>query len=386
MQPRRAAALGIAAVLLVWLGQFLTVRYNYGGNWTGLFCIAPHMPVPDFLKTERLYVFQNSQGYDGQIYHLIAHDPWMRRGSADAILSPTFRYQRILVPALAWCFALGVDTWIHRSYFAVILVFVYLGVYWLSRIAARTGVSPCWGLVFVLAPATLISLDRMTVDIALAALTCGLVLYDAEGPAWKVTAVLVCAGLTRETALLMVAAYAFFLVTRRRFHEAAWAAAAALPALGWFAYLAHARPEPSELSVVLDWAPLAGLLDALRHPTSYPLVPWKNALTVIFDYVAHAGIIAALVLSIRMALKRRWSAQVAMIYSLALPGLFIRSGAFWPDAYAYGRPFTPLILLVALESLERPWLALLPMFLLDSRIGVNLAPQILGVFHGVTGR
>jgi hypothetical protein len=385
MQSRRAAAFGIAAVLFVWLGQFLTVRYNYGGNWTGLFCIAPHMPVPEFLKSERLYIFHGSSGYDGQVYHLIAHDPWMRRGAPDAILSPTYRYQRILIPALAWCLALGRDASIHRAYFAVILAFVFCGVYWLSRIAALNGLHPAWGLAFVLAPATLISLDRMTVDIALAALTLGFALYAATGPTWKVTAVLVCAGLTRETALTIIAAYALFLITRRRFRDALWAVAAALPAVMWFAYLAHAHPEPSVLAMILSWIPLAGMLDAVLHPVAYALTPWKSAAAVMFDYVALAGIIITLALSIRLAIERRWSAQASAIYALAFPAMFIHFPDFWLNAYGYGRPFTPLILLIALQNIQRPWIAFIPMFLVDTRIGVNLVPQLLGVFHGITG-
>jgi hypothetical protein len=385
MKSRRAAALAIAAVLFFWLWQFLTVRYNYGGNWTGLFCIAPHMPVPAFLQSERLYIFHDTQGFDGQIYHLIAHDPWMRRGSADAILSPTYRYQRILVPALAWFLALGRDEWIHRAYFAVILGFVFLGVNWLAWIAARAGLNPAWGLAFALAPATIISIDRMTVDIALAALTLGFAVYAETEADWKVAGILSFAGLTRETAVSMIAAYAFFLITRRRYRAAALAAASALPAVAWFVYLAHMHPEASELSAVLGWIPLAGLVDALLHPWPYALSPFKNAVAVIFDYIAQAGIVVTLALSLRLALQRRWTAQTSMIYALALPSLFIRSGDFWPNAYGFGRPFTPLLLLVAMQYLRRPWLAFLPMFMVDARISLNLVSQIQGVFRGITG-
>ena len=134
---RRAGVVGVAAVMMAWLWQFLTVRYNYGGNWTALYCIAPHLPVPEFLRSERLYVFAGSQGFDGMIYHLIAHDPWLRRGLADAIVGPAIFYQRILVPALAWLLALGRDGWIDRAYYAVILGFIFLGAYWSSRIAMR---------------------------------------------------------------------------------------------------------------------------------------------------------------------------------------------------------------------------------------------------------
>src|ERR1700733_5741431 len=145
---RKAAILGVIVVAFLWTWQFLTVHYNYGGNWTALFCIRPGMPVPDFLKSEKLYIFQNSAGYDGQVYHLIAHDPWMRKGSVEAIAGASFRYQRIFVPALAWMFALGQDPWIHASYFTVILAFVFLGVYWAAMFAVRVGRSPNWGLLF----------------------------------------------------------------------------------------------------------------------------------------------------------------------------------------------------------------------------------------------
>ncbi len=64
----------------------------------------------------------------------------MIKGSADAIADAPFRYQRIFVPALAWIFALGQDTWIHAAYFAVILACSYLlGVYWTARFAERLG-------------------------------------------------------------------------------------------------------------------------------------------------------------------------------------------------------------------------------------------------------
>jgi hypothetical protein len=380
-----AARLALAAVLFFWSWQFLTVHYNYGGNWTGLFCIAPHMPVPAFLKSEKLYIFPDTQGFDGQIYHLIAHDPWMRRGSADAILSPDYRYQRILVPALAWSLAFGRDAWVDPAYYAVILGFVFLGVYWLAHIAARAILNPAWGLVFALAPATIISIDRMTVDIALAALTLGFALYVDDGVNWKVIAILAFAGLTRETAVSMIGAYALFLLTRKQFISAMWVAASALPALAWFTYLARVHPEPTALATVLGWIPLGGLIDALLHPWPYDLTPFKNAVAVFFDYVAQVGIIATLALSIRLAIQRRWSPRTSLIYALALPSLFIRSGDFWPNAFGFGRPFTPLLFLVALEYFERPWLAFLPMFMVDSRLGLNFVSQIEGVVKGITG-
>ena len=87
---------------------------------------------------------------------------------------PALRYRRILVPMLAWALALGRDSGIHAAYFATILGFVFLGVYWLARAMELGGRHPAWGLMFALTPAALVSMDRMTVDVALAAFAAGL--------------------------------------------------------------------------------------------------------------------------------------------------------------------------------------------------------------------
>ncbi|HEV8146815.1 MAG TPA: hypothetical protein VGP79_10555 [Bryobacteraceae bacterium] len=93
----------VAALVLTW--QALTVRYSYGGNWSGLFCTGSRMPFPSELAHENIYVFPNSSGYDGQAYHYVAHDPWFQRGLANYIDAPRLRTRRILVPALAWLVA-----------------------------------------------------------------------------------------------------------------------------------------------------------------------------------------------------------------------------------------------------------------------------------------
>ncbi len=387
MEPRgRAAILGIAAVVFLWSWQFLTVHYNYGDDWTALFRIRPGMPVPQFLKAEHLYTFSGTEGYDGQVYHLIAHDPWMLRGSGAAITDAAFRYQRILVPALAWLLAWGQDPWIDKSYIAVVLGFAFLGVYWLALVAARAGISPQWGLAFLLAPATIVSVDRMTIDIALAALSLGFAYYvgRTSHSSWKIVAILTCAVLTRETALPILGGYALFLVTQRRFLEALGVTAAALPAIAWFLYLSrHGTPSPA-LSYV-DWIPLAGLSDRLLHPVTYDhLPPLKRLSAEILDYTALAGVLLTLTFAARMAIQRRWNASTSTVYALAIAAIFIRSRSVWEDVNAFGRVLTPLLLLTTIQDLGRlPWLALAPMFLIDARISLDLWSQVSGVLHGI---
>jgi hypothetical protein len=46
---------------------------------------------------------------------------------------------------------------------------VFLGCYWIGRFAVLHRRHPLWGLLFLAVPAVLVSIDRMTVDVALAA-------------------------------------------------------------------------------------------------------------------------------------------------------------------------------------------------------------------------
>ena len=370
MGRRRAALLGLIAVAFLWLCQFLTVTRNYNGNWTALFRISDKMTVPDFLRSERLYTF-SGPGYDGQVYHLIAHDPWMQKGSAAAVGQTAFRYQRILVPALAWCLALGDDSNIHAAYFGVILLFAFLGVYWLSRL------EPMWGLAFVFAPAVIVSIDRMTADIALAALTVGFALHVKDSP-WKTAAILACAALTRETALPIIAGFTIYQFTKRRFFDAALGVASAIPAGAWYLYLAR-HAGPSSAPTYLGWIPFAGIVNQLIHPNAYTLSPFKAAIATAFDYVAIFAVLIALVFTAQRAIERRWTAVTAAVYALALAAIFLQSRSVWEDANAFGRVLTPLLLLVAIDNPRWPTFA--PLVMVDARLSLDLWSQFAGLFR-----
>jgi hypothetical protein len=363
----------------MWLWQFATVRFNYDGNWTALFCTAPGWPRPAFLGSENVYTFPGSLGYDGEMYHLIAHDPWMFRGAVSAMDDPELRYRRILVPALAWAIAVGRDSAVHAAYFAVILGFVFLGVYWLARVMVIQGRHAAWGLIFVLMPATLVSMDRMTVDVALAALAVGFVLFcDSK---WRVLPILACAALTRETGLLLTVGYGVFLLSRRRFADVIWAAASALPAILWYVYVSgHAPPGPTVRPAdVANFIPLGGWIERIAHASVYPLPRLQALVAIELDYVALAGIAFLLVHALRLAWSRRWDARAAAIYVFAAAIVFIGSQSVWQDAFSYGRIVTPLMVLLACEDS----LTFVSVGLIDSRIGLNFLRQIIGVGRGL---
>src|SRR5581483_2442192 len=294
------------------------------------------------------------------------------------IYGVSFRYQRILVPGLAWMLALGDDNRIHAAYFAVILGFVFLGVYWTSRFMAELGFAPAWGLLFAIMPATVASVDRMVSDVALAALTAGFAVYASKAR-WPVFVILACAVLTRETALPIVGGYVLFLITQKRWRSAALAVLSLAPAFAWFLYVSRGRG--SEVVSYVGFVPLYGFIERVIHPAYYKLGGWHNTAGQIFDVFALAGIALALFFTFRFAVERRWTELTAALYGCALALIFLKSRDVWEDAYAFGRVLTPFMMLAMFASVasnlkQRPWLAALPLLLVSARMSLNLSGQI----------
>jgi hypothetical protein len=126
--------------------------------------------VPDRLAAFT-YRDPSPHGYDGQFYRFIAHDPFLRQGTPAYLDGPVSRSYRILVPLLAWILAGGRQGLIDGAFVLVIAASVFGGVYWLACAMVRLGRNAAWGLLFLALPGTIVSVDRMTVDVALAALT-----------------------------------------------------------------------------------------------------------------------------------------------------------------------------------------------------------------------
>ena len=177
---RRPVAVAAVAAFCAAIWLLLNVAFQYGGNPTGLFYTGLNSRLPAELGSGHTYRVNDSIGYDGAFYHLIAHDPLNRRGVLDFLDTPSLRWRRVGVPALAALLggALG-GRWVDYAYLGVELAFLALGVYWLACYAQSRGLHPAWGLAFFLIPAVAVSLDRMTIDLPLAALCVGLALRAA---------------------------------------------------------------------------------------------------------------------------------------------------------------------------------------------------------------
>jgi hypothetical protein len=383
-------ALGAALAVLCW--QAATVHFNYGGNWTALFMTAELYAVPPELAAET-YRFQGSTGYDGQFYRYVAHAPWLRADWDRYYDSPGMRHSRILVPAMAWLLAAGHGQLVDGAYIGVILCWVFLGTYWLGLYAAEEGRQPAWGLAFLLLPATLTSIDRMTVDVALAALCVAFVRY-AKKQSWaRVYLALALAPLVRDTGALLVAAQCGYDLAGQRWRRAAGFATAVLPTAAWYGYvwirvtvLATAHLGKT-MRIVPRWLfkyPGIGILMELFRPAHYPFGPWLNRTMQFADALALCAFIALMAIGVWSLRQRPWDVEQWAIVCFVALALATSVPNFWGQVYSYGRPFSPLMLLAALRLLRTgaTW-ELVPLSLIALRVVIQMAPEAAGIVHGL---
>jgi hypothetical protein len=376
LPSRRALLPALIAVSLGFAWQALTVRCIYGGNWTALYRAGAWFTIPPQLAAERVRVMPGP-GYDGQMYHLAAHDPLLLRGFAGYMDLPRLRYRRILVPALAFLLAGGRRQAIDPAYVAVTLAFLFLGAWWLGRLLILAGRNPWWAVLFVLVPAAAVSLDRLTVDLSLAALAIGCALYAEIESDGRLYAALAAAALSRETALVLVAACCLFEAIRRRWLRAAAFATAALPALGWYLYVASRTPD---IHVDL-WpliVPFRGMAAAV--PTPAPFDSWIGAALKSLDLLSIAGVLLGAVLAFRRVPRTRMQIAVALWAAMALSFPY----ETWKDCCSIGRLLSPALLLLAFQSPARPAaLSLLPLLLVAPRTWVQMVSPLLGIVRAL---
>jgi hypothetical protein len=353
---RRAASLACAlaatAMALVWEAGKVVSRHR--GDFSAIFHTGDRLHLPKTILLEQLVRFPGA-GYDGQYYHLIAHDPLIRQGYAKYVDNPRMRWRRILVPGLANLLARGDDDYVDSCYLGVLFGAIFAGAWWLRRWSVAAGLSPWTGFGFLLVPATLTSLDRGTVDVALAALSLGF----AAASGWALLLVLAAIPLARETGALLIGAHV--AATRRWWH-----AAAALPFAGWWLYVADRTPPDS--TPHLSWVPFGGIAYRLTHLTTYPITSDWIRKAAVLDYVAFLGICACfvlVVLSRRWWREREWLAAAAFCAAL----IFVGHPQVWAEAYAFGRVASPLLIMLGLLALRhRWWWGLAPLAMVLPRI------------------
>ena len=367
---------GAAAALLVLLAQGSTVHLNYGGDWTALFVTGSDRQLPAHVPAP--YRRAGTRGYDGQFYRVLAYDPLLERTAPDVFDAPRLRGRRILVPALARLLALGSDRWTDPAYIAVILLFVGLGVGWTAAYARSVGFPAAWGLAFLLLPATPVSAERLTVDVALAALCAGLawsLRHERFGLACLFAAL---APLVRETGLVLPAALALWNLSGKHWRNAVLAACAALPFLAWAVHVEMSLPSDGVRFTSI--MPLAGLIGRSLQWYATEGSGFNYELSTALDYLALLGVWVGLALTARVAIEpTRGPLEIGILLFAVFP-LFLTYPGIWAEAYAFARVFSPWLLWLGLRSLPTGrllWLApaLCAMPRILAQLGTHLSRQ-----------
>ncbi len=367
---------------MAWLA--FAVAFLYGGRLTGLYYTGKRVPLPAALGPDHTHIVDDDTGYDGQYYHLVAHDPLLQRGFRRFVDNGVLRWRRIGVPGLAALLALGNDSLVDPAYVAIQLAFVFLGAWWLSRYVQARGWHPAFGLTFLLIPAVAVSLDRMTVDLPLAALMIGLAYYADEqraGTRRPVYAILCALPLVRETGIVLVAAWCALSALRREWRNALTGIACALPAVAWWTYVAGLTR--TDRTHWLAHYPFSGLIEASLAGGGATGTAWLW-MAAALERVALAGIWLALLVAFWLAWRRRFGLfELTAILFAAVSAAFGKLD-IWDTAFATARTMAPLLIALGLLAMDRRKLVFaLPLLLLLPRIALQYEAQLRAGLRGI---
>lgn len=361
--------------------QWAEVHTAYQGNWTGLFCAGDRFTRPAEIQSYE-HVFRGSWGYDGQFYQLIAHDPLLRHGYDRFIDAPRLRYRRILMPSLAYLFAAGQPDFIDAAFIAICWFFVGLGTFSLARLAADAGRSEWWGLLFFITPATLLGLDRETVDISLAALAVASLLAARKQRWVLLWFALAGAVLSKETGALMIAGVVVWLGVQKKFRLAAVFSSSVLPAIAWFVFVqSHTHGDYSTSGF--------GLITPFFVLLTIPLDPGVPSLIFrIAALAAVGGMLWAAVRSVVLAVQDRLvNLEILFSFLFGALVLLFETAAIWGDPDGFPRIYSPLLVCLIAATWRKGFGQTLTSFGLVAwpicmQWGWDLARPVLGTWLG----
>jgi hypothetical protein len=386
LRSRREAFYGAAASLSVAIWLTIFVHGVFAGEWNRLFLHGEIFSVPAELHSRTVLV--PGPGYDGQFYRLAAYDPWLRRGFSEHIDAPHYRRQRLLLPGLAWVTAAGRDEWIDAAYIGWSVAFCGLGVYWLARLSAMSGLSPLWGFSFLLFPGTVLSIHRMLTDGPLLALSMGAIYYSRKRANVAVALCLAAACLCRDLGALLAVAVAVPCVARRDWRGAFAAGSALVPMVGWYAWLtthlpATARVPPGHF---FGLPPFGGLIGRMLQPKAYNVASPVLEILHLGDLLALLGVALAVGLSFWLLRRDPLNPVVLTAVSFAaVAALLWDPTNVWNDLYAFGRATAPMLGMLDITAIVlRDWRYALPTLLQMPRLGLEFASPMLAMARSLT--
>jgi len=320
-------------------------------------------------------------GFDGQFFLALGHDPWLRRPAlVRALDAPRFRARRILYPLVARAIENR-----HTSVPFGMVMAQYLSLFAISLFAAvmlrRAGANPLWVFCVPLAPGLAHAVETLTCE----TLTTALILAAVVAIEWSYLRyawlALALALLAKEDAVLFVAALCATAAVDRDAKRFAYWASTVLPYLMWAVYVSLRLPpsEPGAGSLQNIGWPLAGWLTTTWHSCGLVAAGDDVAISLLVllcrCWMLVAAVVAVLVWWQSPSPASRFAAATAAV-ALCLAG-----GPAVP-AYDLTRNFarqlhlvpTALFLAAVASNDRRAWraLALLPPLALATHVAFAL--------------
>jgi hypothetical protein len=351
-RAQREAALCFLAVLLITvLYQAVYCRATTGGDLAGLFFSGTTFHRPPELAG---YVYKGD-GYDGQMYRLVAHDPLAQKGYWKFLDDPRYRARRALVP-LAAALGGGGSPWlVDLSYIAITDILLALGGVCFVRLARDSCPPAGAAALYILIPAVVAATDRMVLDGPLVAGFLAAWLFYRERRTGALMGVLALVPLLREVGVAVTAGVALAYLAARNYRRAAGALATVLPALLWWWFVALRTPSSPAAGDLLT-TPLVPqmrrLFTVLPNQEPFPLDLIVQALEFLGCFcllLSLAWCAKAVVDGIR---RRRIDDDVLLVLPLAVVAAFAGSPAIMEPTYAFLRVDSPVLAWVALRMLR----------------------------------
>lgn len=257
----RSRALRVGLLLVfAWLG--LRFWHSYYG-FTQFLQIDAEMAarIVPALRDAPILIAPGAGSYDGGYYAQIATNPALD----PALLQPAiddagYRARRILLGAVAWVLGGGEAVLVAQAYAGlnVGLWFLLAVVLWRVFPAGAVRTDLAWAAL-LFGAGVLLSVRLALTDLAALLLTAGTVLAAERGRTGAAAGLVGLAGLTRETAVLGIAALAgrWRDGLRGQARTVAWALLAVAPLALWLAYVHYRLGGSSAGQRNLTW-PLAG--------------------------------------------------------------------------------------------------------------------------------
>ena len=352
-----AASVVLPAVIVAGvLGLLIaTLIATYHGNLTGFvhfgagFAHATHPPAG--------WISGGAQGYDGQFFYVLAHDPLLLHDSTLHQMQATgqvFRIQRLGYPLLVFALSAGRPNAIPAALLAVNAIVLVSVTAWFAAYARRRGWPTLWALAIGLAPGMLLPMLRDLSDpLATACVLVGVLMWQARRRAPAVLA-LTAAVLTREVTIALIvglAAEVGVRIWRTRTTPGAWRPilAEAWPVLGiptlvfllWHTYITvRAGSMLGSSDVTLPFVNMVQEVVRSLRTGPITIALWDTA------YVAlmFAGVLLA-ARSLRHRVTVLSVSACALCASVVLPVF----GDFWSDT----RLSAPLFAILLVDGLQR---------------------------------